>query len=205
MEICSIISDITYYFLRHLLGPLIIGVCALGGAVWSVRKTFQEQRQINKERQDKTIDDTLWAIYEELSVIRKAYKEEVESLWERFKREEYKIFWFNLSLTQDYCTVYSSNANLIGQVPDPLLRRRIVEVYTLLKVLIDYYTQNNRLLDDIEKKGIGAAAAEANKENQEFTQRLKECHLRFKALKIDVLEKIEEKFPELNNQASTKV
>ena len=42
-----------------------------------------------------------------------------------------------MSLTQDYFTIYHSNANLIGQVPNSKLRRRIVKIYTSLKVLID--------------------------------------------------------------------
>ena len=178
----------------------IAGNMAAEASINSVHETFREQRQLDKERQDKTIDAILGVIYEELNILWELYDKEVGAFWKNFNSGEDKIFWSNISLTQDYFTVYRSNANLIGEIPDLHLRRKIVEIYTLLKALIDYYKQNNNLLDEIKENGITAETAESNKDYQDFTKRLNKCHLRFVGLKKELFDILEKKFPELNDQ-----
>ncbi|MDE0159944.1 MAG: hypothetical protein OXI02_01835 [Candidatus Dadabacteria bacterium] len=108
---------------------------------------------LDEERRNRRIRALYQALYEELKEIRNAYNEEVGVFWKALEEEgEVKVFPVNLSLTQDYLAVYHSNANLIGEIPSSKLRRKIVKTYTSLKVLIDYYKQNNGLLDQLEKE-----------------------------------------------------
>lgn len=131
--------------LLHLVGPIIIGVCAIGGAYWSVSKTFKKQEQRDRNRQEEIIKAVLQAIYEELNVLWEAYNKELGVHWEEFKEGEALLV--RVSLSEDYFTIYRSNANLIGQIPDSNLRVEIVKVYTYLKVLADSYKLNSILVD----------------------------------------------------------
>ena len=57
---------------------------------------------------------------------------------------------FYYPLTQEYFTVYNTNAFLIGQIEDHDLRKLIVTTYTKARGLIDAYRLNNELLAKYE-------------------------------------------------------
>ena len=187
---------------------------------------------LDNRRQKQRIENFYKAVYGELKEVWNLYNQEVGARWEKFERYGEDVFRLNLSLTQDYFTVYRSNADLIGQIPksDLKLRSKIVETYTLLKVLIDYYKQNNSLLDEHTEsfnedgnllneygalwdktKGsldryVGSREqrriAERNLEILNFTGRLQTRHRRFEILKKELFDTLEKKFPELSNQDS---
>ena len=118
------------------------------GALVSALGLFLAYLGLDAIRQRKKIKGLYQALYEELKEISNAYNRDVTIHWESLEENRGRIFWSNISLTQDYSTIYHASANLIGQVPNSKLRRRIVKTYTSLKVLIDYYKQNNRALDE---------------------------------------------------------
>ena len=124
----------------------VLGI--LAGAFVSALGLYLAHRELDKERQKEKIKGLYQALYEELKEIRNAYNMDVTIHWESVEKNREQIFWNNISLTQDYPALYHANANLIGQIPDFKLRRRIVKTYTSLKVVIDYYRQNNRALDE---------------------------------------------------------
>ena len=128
------------YFLSFVSGAL---VSALG--------LFLAYLGLDKIRQRKKIKGFSQALYEELKEIGNAYNRDVKIHWEGIEKYGEEVFMTNISLTQDYSTIYHSNANLIGQIPNSKLRRRIVKTYTSLKVLVDYYKQSNRMLDEYGK------------------------------------------------------
>lgn len=203
-------------------------VAAIVGAIM----TFAAQWFSDDRRQKQRIEGFYKAVYGELKEVWNLYNQEVGARWKKFQSDGVHVFLFNMSLTQDYFTVYSSNAGLIGQIPksDLKLRSKIVETYTLLKVLIDYYKQNNRLLDEfaesIDENGnlLGLHETPWNKdtaplhmqtghrrlrqvarENLEilnFTERLQSRHHRFEKVKKELFDMIEEKFPEVRTQDS---
>ena len=121
------------------------------GALVSALGLFLAYLGLDKIRQEKKIKGLYQAFYEELKEISNAYNRDVTIHWESLEENRGRIFWSNISLTQDYSTIYHASANLIGQVPNSKLRRRIVKTYTSLKVLIDYYKQNNRALDEYNR------------------------------------------------------
>ena len=120
--------------------------------------------------------------------------------WDKFVKKGEKVFWRHLSLTQDYFAIYHANANLIGQIPKPELRSKIVETYVLLKVLIDYYNQNNRLMGLYSKE-----EAECDLDVQEFTLRLKDRHYRFRELKKQLSKMLGEELSILSGQNPTEM
>lgn len=118
------------------------------GAIVGAIGLYLAHRELDKKRQREKIKGFYQGLYEELKAIRNAYDMDVTIHWEGVEKNRESILWANISLTQDYSTLYYANANLIGQVPNFKLRRRVVKAYTSLKVLVDYYKQNNRALDE---------------------------------------------------------
>lgn len=53
-------------------------------------------------------------------------------------------------VTQDYFTVYRSNADLIGRIPNRRLREIIVKTYIGAQALVDSYKMNNELVARLE-------------------------------------------------------
>lgn len=209
-----------------------IVLATIVAAIVGAFMTFVAQWFSDNRRQKQRIEGFYRAIHGELKEVWNLYNQEVGARWKEFGRDGRDVFQYNLSLTQDYFTVYSSNADIIGQIPksDLKLRTKIVETYTLLKVLIDYYKQNNRLLDEhvesLDEDGnllglyglpwdkdrglldmsFGSKPerniAKQNLEILNFTERLQSRHHRFEQLKKELFDVIEEKFPELGTQDS---
>lgn len=157
---------------------------------------------LDKERQNRRIKALYQALYEELKEIGNAYDEEVGIFWKALEEERgVKVFLVNLSLTQDYLAVYHSNANLIGQIPNSKLRRKIVKTYTLLKVLIDYYKQNNRMLDELEPI---EGTVEYDPNVLDFTQRLQERHHRFERSLKKLIKMLKKELSKFNYENPTR-
>ena len=210
-----------------------IVLATIVAAIVGAFMTFVAQWFSDNRRQKQKIESFYKAVYGELKEVWNLYNQEVGAHWKNFGRDGGDVFQYNMSLTQDYFTVYSSNADIIGQIPksDLKLRSKIVETYTLLKALIDYYKQNNRLLDEhaesLDEDGnllglyglpwdkdrglldmsFGTKAdrsiAKQNLEILNFTKRLQFRHRRFEELKEELFGMIEDKFPELRTQNST--
>ncbi len=96
-------------------------------------------------------------IYEELNILHMhLISPHVESSWEEYKKKKSKFFARIVPISRDYSTTYNSNVNLIGQIKNSNLRRKIVETYMVLRVLVDTYAINNKLLNkfsEAESKG----------------------------------------------------
>ena len=165
---------------------------------------------LDQARQEKRLKALYQALYEELKEIWNSYNEEVEANWEEFEKNETQIFPFSLSLTQDYFIAYHSNANLIGQIPNSKLLRRIVKTYTSLKVLIDYYKQNNKVLDELEKRKSTEKSVKCNHHIVDFhivdfTKRLNKRHHRVKRLQKKLLKMLDKELskPSYENPTQT--
>ena len=209
-----------------------IVLATIVAAVVGASMTFVAQWFSDSRRQKQRIEGFYKAVYRELKEVWNLYNQEVGARWEELKSKRTDVFRTNLSLTQDYFTVYRSNADLIGQTPksDLELRSKIVEIYTLLKVLIDYYKQNNKLLDENWKifdedgnlldeigelwnkdreqsymtsgNSVDKRIAIHRSEIINFTQRLRDRHFRFKRLNKELFSLLEQKFPELSDRDS---
>ena len=153
--LAAVVTTIVFTFLT--LGKLLatnvhaaIVVATIASGIVGALMTLLVQWILDNLRRKERVEGFYKAVYGELKEVWNLYNEEVGARWEELPRERRAVFPLNMSLTQDYFTVYHSNADLVGQTPksDLELRSNIVETYTLLKVLIDYYKQNNRLLDE---------------------------------------------------------
>ena len=89
--------------------------------------------------------------------------DEIETLWEGYissvgahaealqDKNPLMVFW---PITQDYFTIYDTNAFFIGKIKDHDLRKYIVATYSKARGLIDTYRMNNELLQRFEYAAI---------------------------------------------------
>lgn len=133
-----------------LIAAVIGGKMTADSSSKSVSQTLRGQERRDKERQQELILGVLEATYEELNEFWKDHTKGVKKYWEEeFEKKGY--FSAHIEISSNYCIVYNSNANYIGQVPNSELRREIVKVYILLGELISGYKLNNRVLIEREK------------------------------------------------------
>lgn len=161
----------------------------------SVRETLKAQEQRDEKRQKEIILGFLQAIEEELHVLWNLYLEEFGVSWKNFEEGKEEVFYVRVSISQDYFTIYHSNADLIGQIPDLDLRRKIVEVYTSLKAIIDNYKINSRLVDEHKKAVSNSdyfAATSSYSELQLHAPKLKGYHDELVGLMEDIFKRLEE-------------
>lgn len=135
-----------------LIAAVIGGKMTADSSRKSVSQTLKGQERRDKERQQQLILGVLEAIHEELNEFWKDHTKGVGEYWdEKFEKKGY--FSAHIEISSNYCIMYNSNANYIGQIPNSELRREIVKVYMLLGELISGYKLNTRALIDLEKAG----------------------------------------------------
>lgn len=83
---------------------------------------------------------------------------EIESLFERYIKAFGYVFEQNAVLDglrstfiadQDYMTVFNANADQIGRISNPKLRKLILQTYVSTKSLLDTYKMNNLYLGQV--------------------------------------------------------
>ena len=126
-------------FIIGLIGALLGGFFTLFGTL--VAQFLENRREISKEKR-------------ELKGVLQAFHTELQTLWERYlstagqKVEDLSpgnpllMYW---PITQDYFTIYSTNARKIGEIEDPRLRKLLVTAYIRSRGLIDSFRMNNEL------------------------------------------------------------
>ena len=123
-----------------IVGGLIVGACMI--AVIVIQHKHDMEREILHD-----------AILIEGFV--HAALAEIETLWDSYqglagKRlellERGKPFLYIYPMTEDYFSVYTANAFLVGRIKDIRLRKAIVETYTRARWLIDSYRINNDMV-----------------------------------------------------------
>ena len=131
-------------FIPPAISGLIVGIFALIGVFLS----HMVQNRRDKDRQQEIIQGVQQAIYEELNSL---YEElnslSIEYSWKEFEEKKVTFYYNVFPISQNYSIIYSSNANLIGQIKNSDLRREIVKTYNLLETLMETYRENNKVVN----------------------------------------------------------
>lgn len=131
-----------------LLGAIVGGFIA----AWATRKSVQQifQNDLKKRKMEK--QENLQGLY-------RAIKSELNALWTRYNEgagkdienlEDGRPLLMYYPLTQDYFTVYQSNAHLIGEIQNEDLRGHIILTYNAAKGVVDSYRYNNHIIGQHE-------------------------------------------------------
>lgn len=124
-----------------LSGSLIGGIFVLFG-VWI-------KEYLDKKRDKQKVKNIIKGISIEINTIWDMYINRVGTLLEELSDEE--MFGYIYPVNQDYFTVYSNNADLIGSIENKNISNSIIKIYTMAKGLIDSFQLNNQMLEKVEE------------------------------------------------------
>jgi hypothetical protein len=181
-------------FIIGVIGAFIGGFFTLVGTL--VAHFLENKRDIEKEHRS-------------LKGVLQAFHTELKTLWERYlvtagnkleglqDRDPLLMYW---PITQDYFTIYSSNAGKIGEIEDSELRSLIVAAYTKSRGLVDSFRMNNELNSRYEHFTVMANSTRSQNDiaNQNayfeamriYSLTLKEQHKELKLLIDDLLHRL---------------
>jgi hypothetical protein len=131
---------------------LLSGMGALIGSALTLLATYLSHHwevSKQKERDKQLLKGILQAMHDEVVTLWDAYMDgighQIEALPDG---KPLNMYW---PVTQEYFTVYNTNASIIGRIQDHDLRRLIVSTYTNARGLIDSYRLNNDLVQKHER------------------------------------------------------
>jgi len=202
--VCAVYAKVTIPVAASLLGAVVGGVITALVARKSAERVFQNElkkRDIEKR--------------ENLEGLYKAIKSELNTLWSRYNEgaakdlhnlEEGQPLLRYYPLTQNYFTVYRSNAHLIGEIPDDNLRELVIRTYSIAKGLVDSYRYNNHIVGKYEhwqwlaaetKKPLHQARVKSSwRACVEYVEVLKKSHSEAKKALKELNTAIDSKLPE---------
>lgn len=130
--------------LSSAVGAFIGSVLTLLG-VWmsSHLEKFEREAQ-NKEE----LIGFLQGIHDEIETLWDSYTSSIGAQTEALLDNSPLMFFW--PITQEYFTIYNTNAHAIGKIKNHDLRRQIVATYAKARGLIDSYRMNNDLIQKYE-------------------------------------------------------
>jgi hypothetical protein len=132
--------------LNKLIGPAAAMMGAVIGGLFSLRAGRRAHLfELAKERQreEREVQNMLDSLGVEIGTLWFFHMNRIGAMVENLP--EGGAFEFYYPLTQDYFTVYNTNAGKIGAVKDAKLREAIVVCYNKCKKIVDGFKYNNEL------------------------------------------------------------
>ena len=96
------------------------------------------------KKENELICGLLQSIHDEIKTLWEVYNDGMGNCLEALEDGQPLKYYY--PITQEYFTVYTTNAILIGKIKDHDLRKNIISTYTKAKGLIDSYRMNNDLV-----------------------------------------------------------
>lgn len=136
-----------------LLGGLIAAV-----ATWNANKrALSHNLALQDNTRRETLRGVLLGIHAELEVVLEIYRIEMEPEIGSLKAGE--GIWTTLPIYEKYFTVYESNCELLGQIPEDELRKAIIRAYMMAKSLVNAHKLNNQMIANHDQLEIQSAPA----------------------------------------------
>lgn len=142
MELLDTILQNLYGFASALIGAAVGGIFTLK----ATDKAIREENDKEIRREEKEVQNMLDAIGVELGTLWGFHMRRIGAMLENLTEGAALEFYY--PLTQDYFTVYNTNAAMIGRVKDPVLREAVVVTYNKCKKVVDGFKYNNELYKD---------------------------------------------------------
>jgi hypothetical protein len=175
--------------LSSAIGAFIGSALTLAGAYYS--HWLQRRQEAQKEAEH--LLGLLQGIHDEIETLWEGYTSSIGAHAEALQdNTPLMAFW---PITQDYFTIYNTNAFFIGKIKNHDLRKQIISTYARSKGLIDTYRMNNELLQKYEYATILAQESQspthqknAQARYQSLVQYASQVKLKHVELKIIVAE-----------------
>ena len=127
-----------------LLSALLGGLIAARATKKATERALRESLVVQSDNRRQRLRGVILGIQAELEVIWETYRIEMEPDISNLKEGE--GIWTTLPMYEEYFTVYESNCELIGQIPDDELRKAIIRAYMMAKSLVNAHKLNNQLI-----------------------------------------------------------
>jgi hypothetical protein len=130
---------------------LLCGISALIGSTVALVTVYLSHRwEVSKQKEQdaRTLMGLLQAVHDEIETLWDLYMEGIGHRLEELPNGQALSTYY--PVTQEYFTVYNTNAFFIGRIRDNDLRKLIVSTYSKARGLIDSYRLNNDLVQKHE-------------------------------------------------------
>lgn len=183
MELTPEITQNLFGFFSGLVGAAVGGIFTLYATNKTIKATYEaEERQEQVE-----IRSLLSSMGVELNALWQFHQRRIGLKVEELKEGEAVLFYY--PLTQDYFTIYNSNASFVGRLDDTELRKVIVVTYNKCKKVVDGFIYNNALFvdyqrmryDTLETGNQNPNQAAKLQELQQYAQIIKADHFELKS------------------------
>ena len=141
----QIISNIDF---SSLISAIIGGLIAGGFSLLAVSATHKNDLKKKQKQEETLLEEFLASIRVEIDTLWNRYMAVIGKTLEDLPNNQPLLFFY--PVTQDYFTIYESNATLIGKIQDRDLSKLLVNTYLQAKGLIDSYRMNNELVQKFE-------------------------------------------------------
>lgn len=145
MEVTPDLMQNIFGFASGLIGAAVGGWFTLYATNKAIKSTYEAQEK-EEERQIRSL---LSSIGVELNALWQFHQRRIGEKIETIREGEAVLFYY--PLTQDYFTVYNTNASFVGRLDDSELRKAIVVTYNKCKKVVDGFIYNNALFVDYQQ------------------------------------------------------
>lgn len=182
MDLLETIIQNMYGFAAALIGAAVGGMFTLK----ATDKAIREENYKELRREEKEVQNMLDSMGVEIGTLWMFHMNRIGGMVENLPEGGALEFYY--PLTQDYFTVYNTNAAKIGCVKDAVLREAIVVCYNKCKKVVDGFKYNNELFRDYRNLLVMPASAPNHEEHVrakheelvQYAQVVKEDHFEVK-------------------------
>lgn len=193
--------ELTPELTQNLIGFLsgLVGA-GVGGwfTLYATEKTIKSNYEAQEQEEERELRALLSSLGVELNALWQFHQRRIGYQIEQMTEKDAVMFYY--PLTQDYFTIYNSNASFVGRLDDNELRKAIVVTYNKCKKVVDSFIYNNTLFLDYQQMNyetIDSGVQNPNQaakleELQQFAAVMKSDHIELKQYVehlLDLLEK----------------
>jgi hypothetical protein len=139
MEISDAVINLAIGMLGGITGGIVTGIYTLK----ATDKAIKDQGEKELRHEEKEIQNMLNSIGTEITALWTFHMRRIGDHIEQLPDGEPMAFYY--PLTQDYFTIYHSNAHHIGRIKSQELAEAIVVCYNKCKKVVDGFKYNNEL------------------------------------------------------------
>lgn len=125
-------NQVVLSLISGFVGAIIASIVAYR----TTKQAHENNIKLEKLKEKETEKAVVLSIVEELKVLKNTYEKDMDVLYNKLSDDNYIEGYY--TITQDFMTIYSSNANKLGMVQNEELRNLIIKSYTYLKKYIEY-------------------------------------------------------------------
>jgi len=170
MELSGALLQNLFGLAAGLIGGITGGIITGIYTLKATDKALREENDKEIRREEKEVQNLLDALGVEIKTLWNFHMKRVGGRIEAMPDGQPLEFYY--PLTQDYFTIYNSNAAMIGRIKDCDVREAIVVCYNKCKKVVDGFKYNNELVR--EYRDLNNIPGKTSQEEQRTASKLKE-------------------------------